>query len=505
MLVPLLSIQACILNLALLQLHHLLLVSFTFRFHYLMLTDDFSERTMVPQLTRSASVREPSKSHTKSPATVGGLSHQANFDSHGGYQKTPRDPKRRTVQVEYVAPSSQTNPGEAPALPDGQRTAQVQPESARIDSSRKTPSRKPLPSDSPLYAQKRQPGTTENAVNYQPPYATDMAPPATRPYRDPPRSISDSASALGQYPVGTAARPNTGGSISSTSAGRLPSRGNSYGQPLAPTVAATTAQARLAQPTQTRTPRYNISAPIPQPEPFIPDEPGRRPTSERIPIRQGPGSSLRPAASPASASGHVANESSKAKSHKRSSTLSNIFAKPASLFGGKPASTDSGKSQKKYPPTSMKSPFTPATAPRTSSESRRTEPLRTSFGFSRKSSEVSRQDKSRRFSLLPASFSLKNFSTTAKDAANAGPSVEHNDMQFEHGIPSPYTDQERRLRNENETITPQPRSHVLQKPQRNFAEAYDHDEIAKHAGTSGPAKRVMDFFRRRGKARSGQE
>ncbi|KAI1123224.1 hypothetical protein F5Y10DRAFT_56771 [Nemania abortiva] len=48
--------------------------------------------------------------------------------------------------------------------------------------------------------------------------------------------------------------------------------------------------------------------------------------------------------------------------------------------------------------------------------------------------------------------------------------------------------------------------HVLQKNKR-FVDAYDEEEYGRprdHAGSSGAAKRVMDFFRRRGRARGGE-
>lgn len=52
---------------------------------------------------------------------------------------------------------------------------------------------------------------------------------------------------------------------------------------------------------------------------------------------------------------------------------------------------------------------------------------------------------------------------------------------------------------------------VLQKNNRRFADAYEQDQEpgygggGRNAGSSGAAKRVMDFFRRRGKARGGED
>ena len=45
---------------------------------------------------------------------------------------------------------------------------------------------------------------------------------------------------------------------------------------------------------------------------------------------------------------------------------------------------------------------------------------------------------------------------------------------------------------------------VLQKQHKRFTDAYDQDDRG-HEGSSGAAKRVMDFFRRRGKARGGED
>jgi protein-serine/threonine kinase len=431
-------------------------------------------------LARSASVREPSKPTTTSVAPIGGLTHQGKIDPQTEAQKAPRDAKRRTVQVEYVPPQSQTARGEPPVPVNSSRTT---------NSSESTPkaiTKKPLPPN-PLSQDVRQP-TKSNSNLPNPLYQqTNMAPPPSRPHRDPPRAVSDSTSAFAQYPNNQIIRPNTGGSMSSrTSGGRLPSRGNSYSQPLAPTVAATNAQGRLAQP---KGPRYNISAPIPQPEPSIEDETGRRPASQRIPSRP-----------PAPIDTQ--------KGHRRSSTLTNIFGK-SGIFGGKKSEastpTEPRRSEKRYPPTSMKNPIA-SPDPRVSSESKRSRSgsRRTSFGFSRKSSDVSRQqeNRSRRFSLLPPSFSLKNFSK-APDETMSQKSQTQWDQWTNDQYPESYNSEIPHAT--SEPMMAPPRTRVLQKTQRNFSEAYAQDEGTRHAGTSGPARRVMDFFRRRGKARSGEE
>ena len=546
-------------------------------------TDTCKDVIDAPLLARSASVREPTKPYTTSVATVGALNHQGKLDTETENARAPRNTNRRTVQVEYVAPQSQTARGEisppvaskGPPVPDmNARTPSTQDTGMDPRKVGAASVRKPLPQDPPNAEYARQTVASGRSSQRQPLVQQGMPPP-TRPSREPPRSVSDSTGAFAQPASSSIARPNTGGSMSSTSGGRLPSRGNSYSQPLAPTVAATNAQGRLAQPKGAR--GYNISAPIPQPEPFIPDTPSGRPASQRLP------STPTAASTPGEAQGH-----------KRSSTLSNIFSKSGSFFGGgnksqNRASTDVAKSEKKYPPTSMKSPIATDT-PRQSTDSRRP-----SFGFGRKNSNLSKSDKSRRFSLLPASFSFKNSmggqkeqNHTYQDQKTAIPTQSSSHAlgresyeshrydgsgiaqrntsapilsQYDnatHVIPSQTTDRyasaqypssnSRALAPGNSYYTgdpgtpadsdftinrvhlgsqpryppgfneydnePQPRgsmqqprtNRVLHKPNKKFTDAWETDQDpGHHSGTSGAAKRVMDFFRRRGKARGGDD
>lgn len=46
---------------------------------------------------------------------------------------------------------------------------------------------------------------------------------------------------------------------------------------------------------------------------------------------------------------------------------------------------------------------------------------------------------------------------------------------------------------------------VLQKNNRKFADAYEYErDLSHHSGSSGAARKVMDFFRRRAKSRAGE-
>ena len=574
-----------------------------------------------PLLARSASVREPSKPHSANMSPVGGLSRQGQLDREQTEKtKPPRDSKRRTVQLEYVAPQSQTARGElspSPASAPRKVSPVVVQASTRTRSGSQGPSdatrqlnaanavRKPLPQEPPVSQEERsslayQAPLTSNKTQQRPTGSQPVMQPPARPTRDVSRSAPDSAGAFGDLPATSSARPTTGGSMASMSGGRLPSRGNSYSLPLAPTVAATNAQGKLAQP------KYNISAPIPQPEPYISDSSIRRPSTQQVPLR------LSQAPAPRD----------EVRTHKRSSTLSNLFGRSGSIFGGKssqpqsPLDATRSQPEKRYPPVSMKAPIS-SDSPRQSSDSRRP-----SFTFGRKNSDLSRQekqDKPRRFSLLPSGFSFKNSNNGSRDQASdssrppserkrsitqhqqtlrgnlpgtpygrgASPyhsdenlqaydgqgdrnrqvSAPHSTSQFRRDDfptvrnapqplqsmpvePSPYaspqpsstrpghsyfisesgppTDsevsiirpQQRRPQypagfnsyEEEPPRMPIPQGRngrgqgFLQNPTRNFVDAYDQDhDRGHHAGSSGPAKRVMDFFRRRGKARAGED
>lgn len=586
-----------------------------------------------PLLARSASVREPSKPHPPNMSPVGGLIHQGKLDPEQSTEKSKqsRDPKRRTVQVEYVAPQSQTTRGDT--TPSVQSPVTVESSSAIGTNFSKTRARagtealesqqaratsagtKPLPKE-PAIIQTA--GT--NRYQYQPgpsrapPGSSSsqqaMAPPP-RPPKEIPRSASDSVGAFGPPNTSITARPNTSGSMASTGPGRLPSRGNSYSQPLAPTVAATNAQGRLAQP---KNGKQYISAPIPQSESYFIEQSIGRPSTQR-----------------ANHAPSISSQRDQARGHKRSNTFGNVIAKSGSLFGRSQAQPlpDPRKLplEKRYPPTSMKAPIASDSPPRPSIESRRS----TSFGFGRKNSNLQKnndapkQEKPRRFSLLPASFSFKSLTGASKDVpgdsifpaserrmstittqptppsrgqsrpqtmATTRDQVRSNSYQREEAVSAGYDGQRERNRDipaqqarrnvvphhaapqaqqpqsggsqylpqqgssgpsrrpmgqsylleqsgtptdsevsltagqhrpiyppgfdsyddEPRASTQQSRSaRVLQKNNRRFADAYEHEQEpgygtgGHHAGSSGAAKRVMDFFRRRGKARAGDD
>src|SRR2546421_6092740 len=221
----------------------------------------------VPVLNRSASVREPSKS-SSAASPMGGLSHhQATLaqadDVESSRSQRSRNP-RHTLQPEYVAPQSHTTRGEKPAVAGSDAPGAAAPGSGgQIPSAAQLASRsKPLPQEPTPHSGK--------VIGYPvTPVSQQKMLPPTRPARDVPRSVSDSTGAFGMPQAAPSTshqqvtRPSTGGSLTSISGPsgtrsdiRLPSRG-SYGQPVAPTVAATNVQGRVTQPTNGR--GYSIS------------------------------------------------------------------------------------------------------------------------------------------------------------------------------------------------------------------------------------------------------
>ncbi|KAH9863614.1 hypothetical protein J1614_009546 [Plenodomus biglobosus] len=338
-----------------------------------------------PSLARSASVREPGKPHTAPIAPHGGLTAKREQINSPPSEKpkTTRDNKRRTVQVEYVAPQSQTTRGEA--SPPAETTPRARGKEVDVPTT----------------------DSFQASLNAQPRAAASAAPVQSRPVREPQRSTSDYNN-FGQVPV-PSTRPSTGGALGTA---RLPSRGNSYGQPSVATVAQTNAQGRFSQP---KGKQYHISPPLQQPEATVPGESsiGQPSTQRGHSIQLGP-------------SGAGAG----AKGHKRSNTVTETLGRMTSMFSGRQqssaqASKDSFASQnsfanyteerkeKRYPPTSMAGPISnePVSSyPRQSMDSSR----RTSFGFSRKNPSGNPNEpsgkSSRRFSLLPSSLS-KTFSS----------------------------------------------------------------------------------------------
>lgn len=337
-------------------------------------------------LGRSSSVREPSSRNHADRSSVAAPKH-AGTASMGGdeasdIRKQQRDAKRRTVQVEYVAPNMAT---------------------ARHDSTTDASARKPVPGSASSTTKTRARTEAQGPVEVTPGRGQDgsMLPPTSRHQQN--RAVSDSTNIYGTSSGSNVSRPNTSGALGA----RLPSRGNSYSQPSAAQPTTTTAQGRISQPKSG--PGYIISGgPVSSETGAV--DPVNRPNSEQA--RTG-GQFSQP---------QTPYQQGKPTGHKRSSTLGSLADKVMNRsnsrrVGNQQQQQDQPSSEKKnrkYPPVSMKISMPNAEveqAPRPSTDSRRP-----SFGFNRKASRerepsISGKRGSRRFSWLPGSLSMGNFAS----------------------------------------------------------------------------------------------
>lgn len=531
-----------------------------------------------PMVARSASVREASRKTASTAPAIGGLtSKQGTVDSEAeaaAYAKQQRDNKRRTVQVEYVAPNTQTQRGEPATTP-----ASSSKTKARSGSQGpvEVQSEKPLPRDPPG-SQSYAPISSRRPPSAHLNHVTNQNKPASRSSREGVRATSD-----GNYmtsAAGPGGRPTTGGSSSSMGLG---SGRATYAQPSAPMVADANVHGRIQQPVG----RSNSNYEAPGHAQTQSTDFGRSSAQSRYSKHSGyPGDT----------------DSTDSKGHRRSNTIGEIggklFGRSGSLFGSRSRKSQQGgvsaEKTKKYPPVSMTQAIADDNTGRPSMDSKRS---RRSFslGLGKKrsgsitGSQTSLDKQNRRFSsLLPNSFSLKaiglgkEYNQEHPDSQPSLPiqeppradeygrymeqpqapsssdldgmyaqlqdnqqpglgSTANRSQQYRYSndpyqqrrqtaVPSHMMQQGAVLNSASESSTEnvqrptnqsaysldpsegrrtQGRRGILQKNKR-FVDAYDTDEYSQtqrhdHAGSSGAARRVMDFFRRRGKARGGDD
>lgn len=559
-----------------------------------------------PHLARSASVREASKKAATQPA-IGGLTNKhgtIDADVEAAITKQQRDNKRRTVQVEYVAPNTTTQRGEpSESQSSGSRTRARSGSQGAVEvpnaGHTSTSDEKPLPKDPP--GAKDAYGKSAVASRRPPSSHRNTAPPV-RPGRDV-RATSDTnflTSASGT----SGGRPTTGGSMQSTGSRGVGTGGRaSYGQPVPPELADTNVHGRIQQPPKGGAKGYGpppTSAPDDQQQSV---EYGRPSISVPPKFAQVSGFAREGGGAPAAES-----KSSEGKGHKRSNTMGEIggklFGRSGSLFGSRSRKRaeqqqagEKNSNNKKYPPVSMNNSMPGGDEPRPSMDSKRS---RRSFsmGLGKKrsgsisGSQTSQEKQNRRFSFIPASFSLKAIGIGKEDGTNPQldsqqdlpiqepPTVDQYGRYIDQNVDrhhveastldgmyaqlhdprQPHADNYPNHRSQNassqygrssaaegfmpgavlntgsdasvdnirrpagsapqvQSMPPQdfdgrrnPGSRagqnrgVLQKNKR-FVDAYDTDSFSRghdHSGSSGPARKVMDFFRRRGKARAGE-
>lgn len=362
-------------------------------------------------MARSNSVRESGKKTTAASPAIGGLtSKQGNIDpeSEAAYVKAQKDAKRRTVQVEYVAPKTQTQRGE----PSGGRTRARSGSQGPVEvsSNPSSPQDKPLPRDPPV--SKDAYAKAGGGVSGRRPPSAHKNPAAgpTRPNREGARAITDNPYMTS---VAGASRPATGGSMQSTGSRSGGGRA-SYGQPLPPEVADTNAHGRIQQPPKGAK-GYNMTSPL-QDQGM---EYGR--PSISVPSKFARVSGF------AEGPGEQHQQRPEVKGHRRSNTLGEIsgkiFGRSGSIFGGRNRKKSEmqqqqqagggNEKQKRYPPVSMNNAMPGGDEPRVSLDSKRSSRRSFSQALGRKrsgsvsGSQTSQEKRgSRRFSLIPG-FSLK--------------------------------------------------------------------------------------------------
>lgn len=519
----------------------------------------------IPLLTRSASVREPGTTTSAHPhaTTLGGVGGR-----HGGHhehvpqptqQKVPGDSKRRTVQVEYVAPSSQTRRGETHVSTDHSGVKQThakdrqgtkdltapKPDShlARAATtagvgSRMTASyidRPPTAGESssrlPVPQSKTRPASYQHSLVQSAQAApTTSAKEVQIPSRRPSTRERSAPANTGIKPLSqsqvqsSSDRPVTSGSTTGASS-RLPSQTKSSSRKSAPAppVTTTNPQGRLQQPQSSKP--YVISNPIP-----IPDN------TEQISSIGLP--STQPMPGPLPTKGRPSTQEAlaqKDRGHKRANTVTGTSGGvlgrllPGSL-GGSQAHTATDKSPRasidqgngipvpgKLPPAtksrrfSILPPFFPL---RMSGDKNKHErrPSRSASGNSVQQRRWDNQQHQQQVVgggssypqlAVPSSRPAHNGSLSGSEASLAvapapGTTTQQNLPPSTSNLHSPELSQSQSSAVPVRVSEDAKKRPGLLQKNRKFTEAYEVDGAGTaSSGSSGPARRVMDFFRRR--------
>lgn len=466
-----------------------------------------------PSLARSASVREPSKpssSPAGNMATFPSRTAAAAEDVLSKVSPTSRDAKRRTVQLEYVAPQSHTQ--RSPRENNYQYASTSLNNSTRprtMDTSRANARPNPPPKDEPAGIKGK-------------------LPPPVRPARDVPRSTSDSTAFLsGQYP----SRPNTQGSMTGS---RLPPSRGSYGQPSSAAITTANAHGQVSMPKATGQQKYAISDPVPHGDAANASFSGTSAVGSNLSHRK-----------PVSSAAHPS------RGHKRSSTLGGLgdklLGRSGSVSKRESSRVTAPKTDRSYPPTSMKpmvyneqSTGGDTYQPRASTDSKRNSGFGKKSSFDGSSEQFAPTNRtSRRFSwfekLRPRSSrdtsgwgreevgSRDENQTPTQSWQQTSTSTNNTQSTQANSVQrNPIRRSISRLRDSFDAVRSAPQSaagvgqgqqdaapKIAQqepqqqeqygfKPARRFEEEYSNSKKQQSsAGSSGAARRVMDYFRRR--------
>jgi protein-serine/threonine kinase len=356
---------------------------------------------MEPTLGRSASVREPQSRTASASAAISKPTPMDTVEERKGQ----RDAKRRTVQVEYVAPNA--------AHPRGE-TSPITPQQATM----------PIAGTGRTRARPEAQGPVEVVPNAQrlpqvprKEVGSQAMPPPSRSGRDQNRSSDGNAFA----PQSASGRPTTRGTLAS--------RGNSYSQPAVATSTAETAQGSFSRPKSGS--GYIISGSMPPPSAA-----GQTPAADSVNGSEQSVSQMQPAQQL---------PQSNQRGHKRSSTLGSITDRMLGRSGSRrqsqqaqESSTPGEKRDRRHPPVSMANKMGnnhDDSGRRPSTDSRRS-----SFQFLRKNAEQQPNESrrnSRRFSFLPNNFSMNSFSGAKREdsaAENSGRRESRTDRPTSKGM-----------------------------------------------------------------------
>lgn len=332
-----------------------------------------------PTLGRSASVREP---QNRAPSASAVTSKQQPTMDTVEERKGQRDAKRRTIQVEYVAPNGAHARGE---------TSPISPQQANV----------PIAGTGRTRARPEAQGPVEVVPSTQRPVVprkevgSQAMPPPSRSGQS--RAASESTTFA---PQSSSGRPVTRGTLAS--------RGNSYSQPAVATSTAETAQGHFSRPKSGS--GYIISGSMPPPVGTSQTPVGSINDSEHSVAHMQPGQQM---------------PQSNQRGHKRSSTLGSITDRvlgrsnsrrqsQSAQEGGAPAE----KRDRRHPPVSMKNAMGTYDENNTNNGRRpSTDSRRSSFQFLRKNQEQPAESRrnSRRFSFLPGNFSMNSFGGGKRD------------------------------------------------------------------------------------------
>jgi protein-serine/threonine kinase len=331
-----------------------------------------------PTLGRSASVREP---QNRAPSSSAGTSkQQPTMETVEEQRKGQRDAKRRTIQVEYVAPNGAHARGES---------SPISPQQANVPIAGTGRTRARPEAQGPVEVVPTTTTTTQRPVVPRKEVGSQAMPPPSRSGQS--RAASDSTAFA---PQSSSGRPVTRGTLAS--------RGNSYSQPAVATSTAETAQGHFSRPKSGS--GYIISGSMPPPTgsaqtPIESINDSEQSVSQMQSTQQLP--------------------QSKERGHKRSSTLGSITDRMLGRSNSRRQSQsaqESGapaeKRDRRHPPVSMKNAMgnydenSMNNGRRPSTDSRRS-----SFQFLRKDKEQPTESRrnSRRFSFLPNNFSMNSF------------------------------------------------------------------------------------------------